>query len=205
MASAAERTMRDAVVPALREICPGSRIVHELNVDHGQCRVDIAAIQERALIFVEIKSGRDTLTRLPKQVELFERCCHQLIIVMDGKFFGPRYADQIKAIGEYHTGRSWWSWPRPDPDSPPYSRGKWHLRGALHLGVEPHAARLLELLWRGELADECARHRIAAGSRTTRWDMIRDMAWLMTGQEIAKAVCRQLRKRPMAEGDPPIF
>jgi hypothetical protein len=205
--SAEERAIRDAVVPVLRANIPGARIVHELNVDHGQCRVDLAAIGTERVTFVEIKSGKDTLNRLPRQIEFFERACHEFIVVLDTKFFGPRYEERLKPL-LYGGGRVWWRWPRPGPDAPqwgPDSRGRWSMpRGGLRQGVEPHAMRLLELLWRDELYAECVRHRISVNSRSSRWPMIRDMALLMTGREISKAVCRQLRLRPMAEGDPPV-
>jgi hypothetical protein len=206
MASAEERVMRDGVVPVLREIYPGARIIHELNIDHGHCRADLAAIGETYIALVELKSAKDKLDRLPRQLEVFERASHHVIAVLDEKWFGPRYEDRLKPL-LYRPGSEFWRWPRPGPDAPqwgPGSRGRWGAPRKTGKGVEPHARRLLELLWRDELYDECVRHRISVGPRSSRWPMMTDMAWLMTGQEIAKAVCRQLRGRAMAEGDPPL-
>lgn len=211
--SAEERAIRDGIVPRLRELCPDARIVHELNVDHGKCRVDIAAIQDERLTFVEIKSKKDTLDRLPEQVKVFSRACHAMIVVLDEKFFGERYAERLKAAGRFSV---WsgdgviWKWPRPCSLNEPVKAWRgleydwqpafFQARGA----VEPHAMRLLELLWAEELRDECERHRIPCNSRSARWPMIQAMVLSMNGREIRRSVCRQLRQRSFAEGDVPL-
>lgn len=69
---------------------------------------------------------------------------------------------------------------------------------------QPEAFGFLNLMWRAEMANEAARHRIATGSRANISSIAEQMAYLMTGREIAKAVCRQLRLRPFPEADPPI-
>jgi hypothetical protein len=63
---------------------------------------------------------------------------------------------------------------------------------------------LLQMLWAEELRIESSLHRLACGSRETRGTMIRNMSLMMTGQEVSRAVCRQLRARPFAEADAPI-
>lgn len=58
-------------------------------------------------------------------------------------------------------------------------------------------------LYRWTLPRQSIRHRIVANSRTTCVEMVDQMAYLMTGREIAQAVCRQLRLRKFPEADAP--
>lgn len=201
--SAEERAMRDGIIPVLREICPGARIIHELNIDHGHCRADIAAVEKQRVTLVEIKSKKDKLDRLDKQLTVFGRAAHQVILLADEKWFGEKFGSKFPQHF-YGGSPAVWRWPRPESAS--YAvKGGWHTAWLRHNEPEPHARRLLELLWRDELETECRSHAIAVSGRTPRFDMIRDMAWLMTGREVVEAVCRQLRSRPFAEADAPII
>lgn len=67
MASEAEARIRVKAERLLRQLWPDARIVHE--IDLGGVRLDLAAITPERLILVEIKSERDTLSRLERQVE----------------------------------------------------------------------------------------------------------------------------------------
>jgi hypothetical protein len=59
---------------------PAVRVVDEMAVLSGACRVDIAVINGR-LEGLEIKSERDTLERLPRQVELYGRVFDRMTMV----------------------------------------------------------------------------------------------------------------------------
>jgi len=202
--SASERAIRDAVASRLGQMLPEARIIHELVV--GGCRADLAAVTEERVTLVETKSERDTLKRLPEQVRQFERAAHEVIVVAHERWFdtspyrngSPRFVpceDLAAVSGQYGL----WAYPEIT-DRPVY--GSWSLHRFPSTRPEPHAARLLEMCWRAELLEECHRHRIAVGSRATRPVLIRDMAWLLSGKEIARAVCRQLRKREFPEAGP---
>lgn len=205
--SAAEREIRDLAAARLRQMMPEARIIHELVV--GGCRADLAAVQPERVTLVEIKSRKDTLKRLEEQVRQFGRAAHEVIVIADERWFdttpynngNPRFvpSDALQQAGANVTI---WAYPERQ-ERPSYSA--WSIPRWWGAHAEPHAARLLEICWKDELLAECRRHRIAATSRTNMPTMIRDMALLMTGREIARAVCRQLRLRTFPEADAPIF
>jgi len=66
VASEAEKRLRDKADAELRRQFPDARIIHEFDV--GGCRLDIAAICPDRMILAEIKSERDVLDRLPRQL-----------------------------------------------------------------------------------------------------------------------------------------
>lgn len=217
MRSADEQEIRDAVVACLRQHLPDVRIIHELNVaGHGSNRIDVAAVTPQAIVAVEIKSKKDTLSRLADQWKAFNAACHRVYIAAHEKHFRehreknwsddhpsdwtldhPLFADK------WHSMRNVWRYPAPDETREPMWRRTWRVEPK-ELLRQPRAVDLLGLLWAAELRDECARHRLAAGSRRVMGEMVQDMAWNMTGREIAEAVCRQLRKRHFMEADQPI-
>lgn len=201
--SAAERLIRDAVADSLRRQLPQARIVHELVC--GSRRADLAAVERDRLLLVEIKSEKDDLTRCDAQMRAFAECGHAALLAAHEKWFDRtpysngllRLAWPSDRVRHDHI----WCCPEPPPGDPG-SMYRWTLpRPTLH---QPRAATILDLLWRAELMDECARHRVSCSPRSNRDDLITQMAWLMTGREIAQAVCRQLRARSFPEADPAI-
>ena len=64
--SEAEVRIRTKAERLLRDLFPDARIIHEF--DLGGVRLDLAAATDDRLVLVEIKSERDTLTRLERQV-----------------------------------------------------------------------------------------------------------------------------------------
>ncbi len=73
------------------------KIIDELGVQHGSARVDIAVING-IMHGYEIKSDRDTLMRLPEQIEAYSDIFDQVTIVVGGKHF----IDAFKMIPD------WW-------------------------------------------------------------------------------------------------
>jgi hypothetical protein len=202
--SADEREIRDATIAFIRENFTNARVVHELVI--GQCRADLAAIEPERLTLFEIKSRKDTLNRLKRQVSTFERASHLTVVVAHAKWFeefdhAGRAGRGFRQTGELSGIPNCWRYPKPVPGEFVYSFG-WQLpRPTIE---QPHARRLLEVLWKAELLAECQRHRVSATTRSTCETMIRDLAYHLTGREIAQAVCRQLRGRPFPEADEPI-
>jgi len=62
------------------------RIIDELGVQHGSVRIDIAVING-IMHGYEIKSDRDTLARLPAQIEAYNAIFDQVTIVVGTKHF----------------------------------------------------------------------------------------------------------------------
>lgn len=205
--SASERAIRDYAADRLRGLLPEARIIHELVV--GGCRADLAAIEPERVTLVEIKSERDSLKRLPVQVRQFERASHAVIVIAHSRWFDttpyqngkPRFVPTHE-LSDGAGAAQVWAFPETPERGTMY--GTWAMPRYWSAQPEPHAARLLELCWKAELLAECHRHRIAASTRSNCTDMIRDMALLMTGREIAQAVCRSLRGREFPEADSPV-
>ena len=208
--SEAEEEIRAAVVDRLRELMPKARIIHELNTSGtGSLRVDLAAVDDETIIGVEIKSERDTLSRLQRQWDVFNRTFHETIVVAHRKHWneaGDRLEHDLSRKSSVFLAT--WMYPKPVTDAGFYRAGRWNLPKAWRWShsrpEQPRAANLLQMLWRDELKAECSKHQISVTSRATRTVMIGEMVWLMTGREICQAVCRQLRQRDFARADPPI-
>lgn len=203
--SAAEREIRDAVAAYARAGIPNARIIHELIV--GECRADLAAVTPDRVTLFEIKSQKDSLDRLPRQLEHFRAAAHAVILVAHLKWFDtkpyqngmPRLADTLNLKGAHET----WCYPEPSRDVSPYGLYRWSFpRPTL---IQPRARWLLNLLLKRELIEEAHRHRVSVSSRDTCLTIIGSMNWAMTGRQIAEAACRQLRRRSFPEADPPIL
>lgn len=205
--SASEREIRDYAANRLRQILPGSRIIHELVV--GGCRADLAAVERERITLVEIKSQKDVLKRLDVQMRHFERAAHSVIVIAHEKWFDrtpyntghPRFVPSDELEKGVKDRATIWAYPE-QADRPLY--GTWALPYWKLTGFQPRASEMLLLLWKSELLAEAGRHHVSCSTRSTVTHLVREMAWHMTGKEIAQAVCRQLRGRPFPEADPPI-
>lgn len=223
MSSDAERELRDAVVARLRILLPRARIVHELNIaGQSSSRIDVAAVGPDYLVGVEIKSERDTLKRLADQWDAFGRVCDVVIVAAHRKHFeewrDPRFRAEVCAelslkhdLGSsYRFAQYLWCFPKEQELNlrNTYGKAEWSLGNQRKpfnpLRPSPGSApALLEMLWRSELAAVCGAHGVAATSRSTRGAMIYDLAMMLTGKEVKRAVCGALRGREFAEADAP--
>ncbi|ATP40713.1 hypothetical protein CSE16_12005 [Solibacillus sp. R5-41] len=77
--------------------CNDTRIINELGLDFGAARVDVAVVNG-IMHGYEIKSDVDTLYRLPRQLEYYNRAFERMTIVVSRK-----YLDEVKEIVP-----SWW-------------------------------------------------------------------------------------------------
>lgn len=98
--STTDQMIRGALVEKLTLQYAGKdnlKIIPELGVNHGRVRIDVAVVNG-VMYGYEIKSDRDTLYRLPDQVEEYSRVFDQVTIVV-----GKRHLfDAINAV------RDWW-------------------------------------------------------------------------------------------------
>ncbi|MGG0670244.1 sce7726 family protein [Lederbergia citrisecunda] len=65
--------------------CDNTRIINELGLDFGAARVDVAVVNG-ILHGYEIKSDLDTLARLPRQIEYYNRAFERMTIVVSRKY-----------------------------------------------------------------------------------------------------------------------
>ncbi len=197
--SEAENDIWEAVVQRLRTLLPTARIIHELNVEQGTVRADIAAVSVDTLYLFELKSARDKLHRLPAQIQLFRPVCHGLVVVADKKWCGGAAGypncDAAKIMAFHHLPSSHlWRWPEP---ADRFALNCWRLPRP----TPPWGHRMLRLLWADELRQECRAAGLAVNSKTTGRDAALSLAHHLTGADLTRAVCRQLRQRTFAQAD----
>jgi hypothetical protein len=77
--------------------CSDTRVINELGLDFGAARVDVAVVNG-IMHGYEIKSDLDTLYRLPRQLEYYNRAFERMTIVVSRK-----YLEEVKEIVP-----NWW-------------------------------------------------------------------------------------------------
>lgn len=214
--SSEEMQMRALIAPHLRSAYPGSRIIHELPLRYSTSRIDMAAVLPDKIVSVEIKSSKDTLSRLHAQLLGFAPICDRVVVAL-----APRWNEQLP---DKREAREWgWS------SSPQYTEAQQIVRDLpyRHIAIWtvdhetgdvtptkpcndlrlPWFAELLDVLHVAELLEVAQLHRISVARRPTHEHLVGQCAELMTGREIRRAVCRALRARSgfAKESDPPIL
>ena len=118
--------------------CPNTRIVDELGLGHGACRVDIAVINGH-IRGLEIKSDLDVLDRLPHQVAAYGDVVDKATLLA-----APRHLDAaIKILPD------WWGVMIVEP-SPTSVRFRKVRSERVNRGVDP--MMVARLLWHPEAA-----------------------------------------------------
>lgn len=215
--SPAEAEVRDAVVAHLRAARPGGRIIHEINIStYGTVRMDLICVSEAEIIAVEIKSAKDKLDRLPKQIAAMKGCAHYAIAALHEKHLVEQEANQWVAH-EHRDGKYYlrlepdeargadevWVYPQRVRAIHPDARermAKWQLPQSPFQVPLPAAA--LDLLWRDELYWLCGHLRVAANRNSTMLSMTTALRWLCNGGELTRGICAALRRRECVEADP---
>ena len=179
MASAAEERIRTKAEAMLRRAFPDARVIHELVLRQGGCRIDLAAVTPDRLICVEVKSERDVLDRLPDQVEAMRRVCDAWCCVTAAK-----HLDECRRIAGWLHGFD-------EDDLRHASLWRRALEGTCN------APARLDMLWADEL-------RWIAGTKAARWPCIISASDSMTGAQVRRAVCAALRAREFPRADAPL-
>jgi len=159
-----------------------TRVVEELGI-YGEVRVDIAVLNG-SMTGYELKSARDTLKRLPKQVEWYSRVLdHAHIVVADNHL-----SDTLTIIP------AWWG----------YTVATASKDGTIALHDERTAQQnpsidsqtLALLLWRSEALTAMEERGIDRGYRSkTRGEMARRLAEALTLMELRDLVRETLKMR----------
>lgn len=198
--SAEEQEIRDAIVAQLRKTFPSGRIIHELNVDGGETRADVACVTTDTLVLCEIKSEKDTLKRLLKQVSSFSQVAHYMAVVAHSKWItnNDRNDDDIRNVLK-NTTVPYVLWKYPRLNLAPFGQREWW---DFDKRQRPWTARMLNLLWCEELRDACRTSNIKVSKTTTSERCIKLLTETLPAPVIEKLVCSALRQRTFAEADP---
>jgi hypothetical protein len=155
-------------------------VIEELGLCRGQVRADVAVVGE-ALHGYEIKSGRDRLTRLGRQIEFYSRVFDQATLVVTGEHL------------EEATGilPEWWGILQATR-----SHARIELNPLRHAKANPsrEPRYLVELLWLEDslalLEERGAARGVRGKPRRVVWDRVCQYFEL---DEIAEAVRNRLR------------
>ena len=161
---------------------PDTRIVEELGLCQGVARVDLAVVNG-TIHGYEIKSERDTLTRLPGQVAVYSRVLDYVTVVT-----APAHADKARGLVP-----EWWGiWTATNGKRGIRLR---ELRSAFrNPGVDPFA--LAQLLWREEALEALIASDLASGMRSkSRKEMWSRLAMELTLDELGGTVRECLKNR----------
>lgn len=191
-----ELDMRTAVELWGRTRWPGARQVHELVMNRGSVRADMAMIGTDHFVSIEIKSEYDTTERLMNQSGMFRLASPELWLVMHHRHV--RDADMIRylipSIGVAQAVRHG-----------AHQSGPFQIE-VLHEAQQyvPLPEAMLSLCWVAELHDEAVRRRLWSGKAPSHAKLVRLLERLDPGEQI-QAVCRQLRGRSaLWRADPPV-
>lgn len=161
---------------------PGVRIVDEMSVLTGECRVDVALINGRLEGF-EIKSESDSLARLPRQALAFGRVFDRLTMVC-----AERHLEAAQALLP-----EWWGIEVAEQRGVRTRIIRKRVARA-NPAVEPRA--VAQLLWRSEalaaLEDMDAARGLRSKPRRTLWSALAEAA---PRRELRALVREALRAR----------
>lgn len=207
--SEAEERIRAKAEAMLRRNWPDARIIHELMMEQGGCRLDLAAVTTDLIALVEIKSERDVLHRLPDQIRAAVKVSKSVYIAT-----AERHIEKIQVLDEpWVKGDG----PHGNVKNPAYV--KEFCQCILMREVEDdlvpqyqyryqnpsrvlHSYDYLNMLWADELRRVC--YDSGVGQKATRGFCIARACEVLSGQEVRRRVCRELRSRPFPRADPPI-
>lgn len=184
--SASEERIRAKAEAALRDVWPDARIIHELMLQQGGCRIDLAAVTPDRLIAVEIKSEKDVLDRLKRQSEQAQLVADLFCVVLTEKHWRSAWEDRHVCITDAA---------KEDEVAEYFKREQ---RRALIATC--NAPARLQMLWADEL-----RRVAGTGPRAARMFSIRQASDFLTGSEVRRRVCAALRARPFPRADPPVL
>jgi hypothetical protein len=159
-----------------------TRVVEELGLCQGIARVDLAVVNG-SIHGYEIKSDRDTLTRLPGQVHIYSRALDFVTVVT-----AQSHLDKIKKV----VPRWWGIWTAVSSgDGPRLESARKPRRNP---NVEPFA--LAQLLWREEALEALEGLGLATGMRSKpRPELWKRLACELTLKELGCIVRDRLRQR----------
>lgn len=189
-----EKDLRDKVEAWGRARWPEARVCHELVMNRGTVRLDVAFVSPRHLAVVELKSGYDTMERVMHQVGWARLCAHEVWLVCDQRWGEDmrilRYL--LPSLGIAHAKTRHHG---PDHQAEPIeilAESAWG---------EPHPLAMASLLWVAELAAALGR----GGANPGNHRLLSSRLALMAARQRDEMVCQQLRGRDaLWRADPPI-
>lgn len=203
--SAAEERIRAKAEAMLRRAAPLGRIIHELVLTQGGVRIDLACVTDDAIFVVEIKSEKDTLTRLARQLAASLKVANRTYLCAAPKWTHDIAHRQRSQGNERVPCRYGWTY-APNPDYCADLNRATVLIEAEDGFTEPRwgyervqtsdSRALLNMLWADEL-----RRLTGKPPRSSRGVCIAWAYEFMTHRTIRRGVCMALRARGFPRAD----
>lgn len=158
-------------------------VVDELGLAHAKVRIDVAVING-CVHGYEIKSGEDTLNRLPQQLDHYTQCLEKLTLVC-----APRHVEKAQALAPSWCGII------------EASKGK---RGGIHFETIRRASKnpnvdpiqLAHLLWRPEAVSLLVKLRPDVKlDKVPRRELYKSLSELMSVSQITAAIREFMQQR----------
>lgn len=202
-----ETRLREKAVTWLRHTYPGHRIIHELNLDRGDQRLDLAAVSSEQIVLVELKSDSDVTVRLPDQLRA-ALSVGDLVWVAAGVH---HETDLVRSSALPHMVGLRIESADGLCSTPIQVKARRSILDPTPILVSPHAARpnfpdpraLARLLWVDELTS-CLGHAGFATRGSNHASLVQKAVTELTGRELKQWVCAALRARTFANADAPI-
>lgn len=177
------RSVLYATELARHEACPDSLVIPELEICQREFRIDVAVVNGAALHGYEIKSDRDTLSRLPAQAAGYGKVFDFVTLVAG--------VSHVDAAWEIVPG--WWRILEAggcgaEPVLRVVREGEWN--------PAPDPLAVAQLLWRNELVElleECGASKRLL--RRPRWELWPALAASLSPAELGARVRAALRRR----------
>jgi hypothetical protein len=164
--------------------CPRTLVLNELAIAHASARVDIAVI-DGCVHGYEIKSAADTLSRLPRQMALYEECLEKLTIVSATK--------HLDGVGKIVP--AWCGIIEADKGPRGGIHFKTHRAPQNNVSVKPD--RLAHLLWRQEAIDLLASFDLPAVVLSKpRQELYKEISARLSVPEITEYIRMAMARRP---------
>ncbi len=163
---------------------PDTAIIDELSLSQGQARVDVAVING-SFSGYEIKSDRDTLTRLPVQRAVYEQCFNTVTIVAG--------VSHIEECMDEDAVPGWWGiW---EAAQQPSGIIEFMERRVATANDRISPRQVVQLLWRNELLEVLRELDSEVAARATRRELWNMLLEAVTPIELFTLVRDRLRAR----------
>jgi hypothetical protein len=160
---------------------PDTAIIDELSLCQGNARIDMAVVNG-AFSGYEIKSDRDTLARLPRQLAVYETCFDTMTIVVGAKY----------AAGCEENVPEWWGiW---EATSTEHGIAFTTRREPRH-NVSIAADQVVQLLWKQELQDSLRIRGVTLSTKSGKKQLSSTLVAAVPPPELFKIVRERIRAR----------
>lgn len=170
--------------------CPYTLVVNELALVHASARVDIAVING-CVHGYEIKSAADSLSRLPRQIGLYEECLEKLTIVC-----APKHIEGVRKIVPSWCGII---------QATKGARGAIEFRAMRpsQINKSIKSEQLAHLLWRQEAMTLLSAFGLSAAElRKPRKELYKEISARFSVQEITAYIKKVMAIRPVSRDLP---